>query len=535
MSFRLNDCEQLTLFTQLGFMSQKKLDALQKTWAQVFSDRIFKKIDEEMFAPLYSQNANSRPNAPINVIVGALILKEYTGLTDDELIESCMYDFRFQYALHITSYDHVPLSDRTFSRFRERVAAYELTSGVDLIHDCVVKLADELKKEMKISGRTVRVDSMMVESNIRKMGRLELLYTCVADLVKLLQKNGRTDLIGRLHLEHYVQPDDRNRVIYHDTETPKEKQLQRILRDAEALLPECEEDFGETTDYQLLERAVREQTKKDDNGHLIPKTKDDAMGSDILQNPSDPDATYRKKAGKEHRGYAANLTEEVDESGSIVVDYQYDTNNTSDGKFITEELNGMEAKPEPTTMVADGGYAGKKISDLAGSKNIDLVTTGLKGHNPDPILNEFQYNGNGSVAACPMGNNPQKSSVDRKSGIVRSSFLRSQCESCPYKDRCRAKLHKRTAVVIINPAARKRLELIEKRKNDKQLKFLGRVRNGVETIPSVLRRKYHVDRMPVRGKLRTKQFFGFKIAALNFSKVVRSERGLEKCRSFQTE
>lgn len=93
-----------------------------------------------LFAPLYSDKRNSRPNAPVNVIVGALILKEFNGLTDDEILEECEFDFRYQYALHTTGYENQPLSDRTFSRFRERVTAYELVTGKNLIHDCMVPL-----------------------------------------------------------------------------------------------------------------------------------------------------------------------------------------------------------------------------------------------------------------------------------------------------------------------------------------------------------------------------------------------------------
>ena len=37
------------------------------------------------------------------------------------------------------------------------------------------------------------------------------------------------------------------------------------------------------------------------------------MNSSILQNPADPEATYREKAGKQYRGYAANVTESVGE------------------------------------------------------------------------------------------------------------------------------------------------------------------------------------------------------------------------------
>jgi hypothetical protein len=44
---------------------------------------------------------------------------------------------------------------------------------------------------------------------------------------------------------------------------------------------------------------------------------------------------------------------------------------------------------------------------------------------------------------------------------------------------------------------------------------LQRKRNGVEGIPSILRRRYHVDEMPVRGYLRSKLWFSFKIGAIN--------------------
>ena len=142
MSFVLNGCQQISLFDSLGFMSERRQRILDKSWAKPFSEHIFNKIDEMIFAPLYSDKRNSRPNAPVNVIVGALILKEFNGLSDDELIEECEFDFRNQYALHTNSFKDQPLSNRTFSRFRERNAAYELVTGRDLIHECTVLAAD---------------------------------------------------------------------------------------------------------------------------------------------------------------------------------------------------------------------------------------------------------------------------------------------------------------------------------------------------------------------------------------------------------
>lgn len=136
-------------------------------------------------------------------------------------------------------------------------------------------------------------------------------------------------------LKDYEDPNNRNRVVYHDKSTPQNEKIQKIINDAVSLLPKCKDEYEQTDDYQLLQRAINEQTKNDDKGNRVPKTMEDGMSPDILQNPSDPYATYRSKAGKSHKGYSANLVESVDEKGSVIVDYQYDVNTRSDASFIS--------------------------------------------------------------------------------------------------------------------------------------------------------------------------------------------------------
>lgn len=532
MSFVPNDVQQINLFDELAFLSKRKQRILENSWAETFSRNIFSKIDEHVFAPLYSQNSNSRPNAPINVLIGALILKEFNGLTDEELEASCVFDFRYQYALHTTSYDDQPISLRSLSRLRSRLAAYELTTGEDLLHTCFISMSDEIREFMGIAPTIKRMDSLMIESSIRKMGRLELLHTCLANLVKALGRSGRTDLIGGL--EHYADPNDRNRTVYHNSDIPQLDRLQKIIDDALALLPKCSGEYGNTTDYQLLERAIQEQTKQDDHGNIVPKGKGDGMDSSILQNPADPDATYRAKAGKEHRGYAANVTETVGENGSIVSDYQYDINTRSDEDFLHEYIENAEATEETTAIIADGAYSSQQMAELAAEKNIGILTTGFIGKSTRNILADFELTKDGlHVASCPQGHVPLSTSYTEQNNSVRASFPRSCCEGCPHQKECLAKLHARTAVVNI-PLHSRELA-VERNDPEKSMErtLIARIRNGVETIPSILRRKYNVDHMPVRGKLRTKVFFGFKMFALNFNKLWLYTRGLEKCRAFE--
>ena len=67
--------------------------------------------------------------------------------------------------------------------------------------------------------------------------------------------------------------------------------------------------------------------------------------------------TDREKAGKQHRGYAANVTESVGEDTSIITDYQLDANTHSDSDFLKEHLESVERTPECNTLVTDGAYS----------------------------------------------------------------------------------------------------------------------------------------------------------------------------------
>lgn len=151
MAFILNPSEQqqLSLFDYYENLTEREKKFLEKSWAKYFSDYIFPKIYEKLYAALYS-GKYSRPNTPVNVQVGALLIKELANLSDDELDSSLMFDIRFQYALHTTSFIDQPLSDRTLGRFRARCNAYEEETGIDLLHDTICSLSDEMAKIMEI-------------------------------------------------------------------------------------------------------------------------------------------------------------------------------------------------------------------------------------------------------------------------------------------------------------------------------------------------------------------------------------------------
>ena len=168
MAFRKNEYEQITLHDSFLFgLTDREKRVLENLWAKIFADEIFPAIDEERFSVLYSENEASRQNTPVNVIVGALIIKELFDYSDDEIVEYLMLDLHLQYALHTTGFREQPLSDKSLARFRKRCYEYENTHSVDLYHDCVKDLSGNIAKIMGINDRVRRMDSMMLASNIR--------------------------------------------------------------------------------------------------------------------------------------------------------------------------------------------------------------------------------------------------------------------------------------------------------------------------------------------------------------------------------
>lgn len=523
MSFRANSYQQISFtdsFQGLTFREQK---ALENSWAKTFSEDIFPSINEEPFRVLYSGSA-SRPNTPVNICVGALIIKELFGISDDEVVENLMLDPRYQYALHTTSCKEQPISDKTLSRFRKRCYDHESVYGVDLLHDCITDLGGKIAKMMDISPRIKRMDSMMIAANIRKLSRAELLYTCVAKLVIYLHKNSRDELIKGF--EHYYDPNDYNKTFYYNNGSGMEEQLKTMLEDADKLLSACGSEYDDVTEYQLLVRCLSEQTVVEESVRRLRTKEDGGFHSGILQNPSDPDATFRSKSGKEHQGYAANLEESVGSSGTVITDYQYEQNNYSDSQFLKDSLKRAEIQEETTTLITDGAYSGKENHDLAVEKNIRLVNTDLSGKPVDDILADFVFNEAGTkVLSCPAGYTPKSCGyTGGKSKQFHVSFMRDQCAECPNKDRCKAKIHQRVSSVTVSVKAHERAKQ-QRFMGTEEFRNLFKLRNGVETVPSMLRRLYHADRMPVRGLLKGKFFFGCKIGALNFKKLFSFRKG----------
>ena len=87
-------------------------------------------------------------------------------------------------------------------------------------------------------------------------------------------------------MEHYYDPNDFNKVIYHSRDVDSDERIQTLLDDADKLIEKCDGGFDDVKEYELFLRCISEQTIVE-NGKRRLKTKEDGtMNSDMLQNPA---------------------------------------------------------------------------------------------------------------------------------------------------------------------------------------------------------------------------------------------------------
>ncbi|MDK1081775.1 MAG: transposase, partial [Anaerolineae bacterium] len=89
---------QPKLFSTISQLPEKQRKMLEVSWADTFYREVFCRIKEETFSVLYSESP-SRPNVPVNLLVGLEILKAGYGWSDAELIEHYYFDIQVRYAL----------------------------------------------------------------------------------------------------------------------------------------------------------------------------------------------------------------------------------------------------------------------------------------------------------------------------------------------------------------------------------------------------------------------------------------------------
>jgi len=491
----------MAMYDALLSLTERELKYLKGSWAETFSKKIFPSIDEDRFSVLYSDNPASRPNNPANVYFGLLILREIFNQSDEEALNSLMFDLRYQHALHTTSFKEQPASKNSLTNFRAAVYRYNQEHGIDLIQEEIEAQAKSFSKLLKIEGKTVRMDSLMISSSCRKLSRLEIIYSTVKRLIKVIDQN--TTLPEKF--KPYLDESHYNDTIYRARDKDLNSKIKKVLKDGLKLyfLYRKNKGISKTEEFKLLARMLKEQKGKSSK-NITP---------DSLQNPTDPDATYRKKGKKKHIGYTANIVEKFDDNNRMITGYDLQKNTYSDQRFAKDTISKLPVEKDGVTALVDGAYFSEEINKKAKAKGIKMIPTNLTGGGKNNNGDKFEIDEKEHlVKKCPSGHKPIHSTF--KEGSYRAHFNKKHCSNCPLRKDCSVVKQKKSYLFKVSETKLHRSQLITKM-GTSEYQELARKRAGIEAIPSILRRRYKIDHLPVRGEVRSKVWLGFKISAVN--------------------
>lgn len=317
---------------QLGSRASKKYSD-PNAWHNQFYSLVTTKINEEIFKPLFPEGKKcGRPNASIRILVAMSALKEGFGCSDEDLFEKCEFELLTRKALGMELLTDVTPSIDTYYLFRRRICEYQERTGIDLMQLCFEQLAGNQVRLLKISGKCVRMDSKLIGSNIARQSRYELIHTT---LVKFLKTCTLSDLSPEQEerAKEYLKEDSSKTVYRSDSDT-----LQSNLARIGNFIMEMLATFPATSPaHDLLQRLFDEQYAVKDGKAVLRDKKE--VKADSLQNPNDPDATYRAKNDQKVQGYVTNITETVEEGKpNIITSVQVETAVFADCHFLQEAV-----------------------------------------------------------------------------------------------------------------------------------------------------------------------------------------------------
>jgi len=505
--FRENEeHRQQSFFSGEHLLPDKLQEKLLCSWAETFYQELFCRIDEAIFARLYSDEA-SRPNIPVNVLMGLEILKSGYGWSDEELHEQVCFNLQVRHALGLHDLRHEIFTLRTLYNFRRRVREYAEETSINLIQKVFEQVTDEQLETVALATGWQRMDSTQVLSNLAQMTRLELLVAVLQAVHRQLPEAAQQRWAGRWAQYLEGRP---HQVCYKIPTAEVQVHLLTIGRELCAIEMELAHQAPESEALALVRRVLDEQYERGSDGGTAPRPPGEVSASS-LQSPHDPDATYRVKGGARYRGgYVVNVSETADPENPIqlITDVQVEPNQRDDATLLGQSLDDQAARGvEVNQVTTDGGYTGPEGEAACEKHAVTLRATRMRGgHSASDRWGWERYTWEVSDDGTPVGVTcPQGCQATLLAGRVEGRFIAcfdaTRCAACPFFGQtCRVQDRTR-----MGPTLYVKCRTVEVAQRRQQLHPEDTpVRVVVESTVRSLKQAFPGSKLPVRGLIRAR-------------------------------
>jgi hypothetical protein len=494
---------QMQMLTSVDALPEAHARRLEESWAGVFYREYFSRIDECLFAGLYSEK-DSRPNIPVNVLVGLEALKSGFNWSDEEMYDAFLFDLQVRYALGYRNWGEGQFDLRTVYNFRHRLSEHLQKNDEHLIEKAFEQVTDEQISALKLKTGKVRMDSSEIASNIRNMSRLHLLVEVMQRVHRMLSEIDRRRYAAEF--APYIQG-TAGQYVYRVKSEDGAARMQELGELMSKLVVDLATTYGGHETYHMLKRVVSEHFLVEQDRLRLKAGRE--LSADSLQSPDDVEATFRKKNGHSHKGHVANVTETCDPDNEIqmVVKVQTEPNATNDDDMLMDAIASLKERLDIEEVHTDGGYNSEESDRVLGDNGVRHVQTAIRGHSASVHLglDKFEIGatdqGVPTQVTCPHG---QRVPVEVRKGRERylARFDAEQCAPCPFQEKCPGRELKRkpqrTLAFDRHDAeiARRRRRIAEDRQQGRNLRV------AIESTIASLKRPFCYDQLPVRGLFR---------------------------------
>jgi len=529
--FRRNDQHlQWPLLSDLDALPPKLKARLEASWAGTFYREIFVRLDEKPFAVLYSDEA-SRPNIPINVLVGLETLKSGFGWSDEEMDENFCFDLQVRYALGCRQLGEGHFELRTVYNFRQRLSDHMQATGEDLLAQAFEQVTDEQVVAFSLKTNKLRMDSTQIASNIRQYSRLQLLVEVLQRVYRDLSEADQQAYAPEFAA--YLKGSS-GQYIYRVKPEAYASHLEQIGQVMLHLVTVLASTYANQPSYQLLVRVFNEHFiieaagNDDDKDAGLRPRQGDELSASSLQSPDDQVASYRQKRGEDFTGYVANLAETChpDNPFQLIMDLHSEPNITDDAAMLAESLPTLKERTGVDEMHTDGGYNSPQVDQVMRHYQVEQVQTAIRGRQPDPAklnLDDFVWEldpqGQPLALTTPTGH-WAKIEPGRQPDRYIARFDPSP--PSPPASLTAATPATKPAPPPVLYFSQQQLELALRRQRSAQARTEGsNLRVAIEATVGAVKRPFNNDQLPVRGPFRVKMMLVGSAFMVNLRRIHR--------------
>ena len=510
----VNSPQETRLFDSYDpVLNERARQCLLDNWPGVFRHVILELMPvDDLGSHLHP--TMGRKSKELYAMAGLILLMEMKNWNKEEAVFQYCFNMAVHYALNIEPVAQ-NLSVRSLERYILKYETEDLSAKV--MHDVSLELVKVL--DLKVDQQ--RLDSTHIFSHMADFGRTRLMGVAIK---RFLAKVKQFDTKGYRSLDDALRQRYAPSVYHLFGDTAKNKESRRLLRqqvaeDMLALVQRFEDDsyHNNRDTYKAMKRIFYEQCEVQEDKVTV-KAK---PGGDIMQNPSEPDAT---RDGHKGPGYQAQLSETCNPENEVqlITSALPQTAVEPDPNALEPVLADLEESDLlPDQLLVDASYSSDENVERAGNAyGVELVGPVPSGSVTDEKayclnVDDFVINEETEeVIQCPEGHKPTSSVHDPKAGKTHTVMPESACCDCEYQGECPVKKG-RDGYTFCHTAKSRRTAGRRREEATDAFRERYQRRSGIEGTNSGLKRRTGLGQLRVRGAPRVFHTIYLKITGWN--------------------